>query len=67
MLRKHMEKKVSALENQLELATEREKALIAEKRKLLDLADRLQKQNNFWMLTKPKPKGNFLNYFRLRR
>ena len=45
----------------------REKALIAEKSKLLDLADRLQKQNEFWMLTKPKPKGSFLNYFRLRR
>ena len=39
----------------------------AEKSKLLDLADRLQKQNENWMLTKPKPKGSFLNYFRLRR
>ena len=63
----NLEKQVSALETQLELATDREKALIAEKSKLLDLADRLQKQNEIWMLTKPKPKGSFLNYFRLRR
>ena len=36
-----------------------------EKAKLLDLADRLQKQNELLML--PKPKGSFMNYFRLKR
>ena len=45
-----LENQVADLQKQLELSNDRETALIDEKAKLLDLTDRLQKQNGVLML-----------------
>ena len=54
-----LENQVADLKAQLEKADERETALITEKSKLLDLTDRLQKQNEVLMLPAPKPKSGW--------
>ena len=51
-----LENQVADLKAQLAQASDRETALITEKSKLLDLTDRLQKQNEVLMLPAPKPK-----------
>ncbi len=60
-----LESQISDLKSQNTALTEQITAEKAEKTKLLELADRLQNQNELLML--PKPKGSFLNYFRLKR
>lgn len=62
-----LESQISELKSQNTLLNEQIAAEKAEKTKLLELADRLQKQNEILMLPKPKPKGGFLNYFRWKR
>lgn len=69
-----LELQVSMLETQLQQATERESVLIAEKEKLIEREDKLvemlsieQDKTRQLMLPPPKPKGRFLNYFRLKR
>ena len=54
-----LENQVADIKAQLEKADERETALITEKSKLLDLTDRLQKQNEVLMLPAPKPKSGW--------
>ena len=54
-----LEGQVQDLKAQLEIAT-------AETAKLLDLADRLQKQNEVLMLPTPKKKTGFFGFFRRR-
>ena len=54
-----LENQVADLKAQLEKSDERETALITEKSKLLDLTDRLQKQNEVLMLPAPKPKSGW--------
>ena len=51
---------IADLKAQLEKAEMRETALIAEKSKLLDITDRLQKQNETLMLPPPETKRNWL-------
>ena len=52
-----LENQVADLQKQLELSNDRETALTLEKSKLLDLTDRLQKQNEVLMLpTEPQTK-----------
>ena len=51
-----LENQVADLKAQLEKSDERETALITEKSKLLDLTDRLQKQNEVLMLPAPREK-----------
>lgn len=69
-----LELQVSMLETQLQQAAERESVLIAEKEKLIEREDKLvemlsieQDKTRQLMLPPPKPKGRFLNYFRLKR
>lgn len=50
------ENRIQDLQKQLDLANEREETLSAEKSKLLDLTDRLQKQNETLMLPPPPQK-----------
>ena len=52
-----LENQIADLKAQLEKSDERETALITEKSKLLDLTDRLQKQNEVLMLPAPQKKG----------
>ena len=52
-----LENQLADLKAQLEKSDERETALITEKSKLLDLTDRLQKQNEVLMLPAPQKKG----------
>ena len=54
-----LENQIADLKAQLEKSDERETALITEKSKLIDLADRLQKQNEVLMLPAPKPKSGW--------
>ena len=54
-----LENQLADLKAQLEKSDERETALITEKSKLLDLTDRLQKQNEVLMLPAPKPKSGW--------
>ena len=54
-----LENQIADLKAQLEKSDERETALITEKSKLLDLTDRLQKQNEVLMLPAPKPKSGW--------
>ena len=54
-----LENQVADLKAQLAQASDRETALITEKSKLLDLTDRLQKQNEVLMLPAPKPKSGW--------
>ena len=49
------ENRIQDLQKQLDLASAREETLTAEKSKLLDLTDRLQKQNETLMLPPPVP------------
>jgi len=51
-----LENQISDLKAQLAQASDRETALITEKSKLLDLTDRLQKQNEGLMLPAPQKK-----------
>ena len=52
-----LENQIADLKAQLTQASDRETALITEKSKLLDLTDRLQKQNEVLMLPAPQKKG----------
>ena len=52
-----LENQLADLKAQLAQASDRETALITEKSKLLDLTDRLQKQNEVLMLPAPQKKG----------
>jgi hypothetical protein len=55
------ENRIQDLQKQLELASTREETLTAEKSKLLDLTDRLQKQNELLMLPPvPEKKSNWV-------
>ena len=51
-----LDNQISDLKAQLAQASDRETALITEKSKLLDLTDRLQKQNEILMLPAPQKK-----------
>ena len=50
------EKRIQDMQKQLDLAEVREETLTAERSKLLDLTDRLQKQNETLMLPAPQTK-----------
>ena len=54
-----LENQLADIKAQLAQASDRETALITEKSKLLDLTDRLQKQNEVLMLPAPKPKSGW--------
>ena len=54
-----LENQIADLKAQLEKSDERETALIDEKSKLLDLTDRLQKQNEVLMLPAPQKKSGW--------
>ena len=54
-----LENQIADLKAQLEKSDERETALITEKSKLLDLTDRLQKQNEVLMLPAPQKKSGW--------
>ena len=54
-----LENQIADLKAQLTQADDRETVLITEKSKLLDLTDRLQKQNEVLMLPAPKPKSGW--------
>ena len=56
-----LENQIADLKAQLEKADARETALISEKSKLLDLTDRLQKQNEVLMLPNPEKKRSWLD------
>ena len=56
-----LENQVADLKSQLAQASDRETALITEKSKLLDLTDRLQKQNEVLMLPPPAKKRSWLH------
>ena len=60
-----LENQIADLKAQLEKSDERETALITEKSKLLDLTDRLQKQNEVLMLP-PEPRTKQTWWQRLR-
>jgi hypothetical protein len=53
----YSENQVADIKAQLAQASDRETALISEKSKLLDLTDRLQKQNEVLMLPAPEKNG----------
>ena len=55
-----LENQIADLKAQLAQASDRETALITEKSKLLDLTDRLQKQNEVLMLPAPEKKRSWL-------
>ena len=61
------EKIITMLEKQVEELKEQITVEKAEKTKLLELADRLQKQNELLMLPPPNKKPSILGYFRLKR
>ena len=56
-----LENQIADLKAQLAQASDRETALITEKSKLLDLTDRLQKQNEVLMLPAPEKKRSWLD------
>ena len=56
-----LENQIADIKAQLTQATHRETALITEKAKLLDLTDRLQKQNKVLMLPAPQKKRSWLD------
>ena len=60
-------KVIELLEGQVQDLKERLTKADTEKAQLLDLADRLQKQNEILMLPSPKKKPGFLGYLRLKR
>ena len=60
-------KVIELLEGQVQDLKERLTKADTEKAQLLDLADRLQKQNEILMLPSPKKKNGFWGYLRLKR
>ena len=60
-------KVIELLEGQVQDLKERLTKADTEKAQLLDLADRLQKQNELLMLPSPKKKNGFWGYLRLKR
>ena len=58
---------IELLEGQVQDLKERLTKADTEKAQLLDLADRLQKQNELLMLPSPKKKNGFWGYLRLKR
>lgn len=56
-----LENQIADLKAQLTQASDRETSLITEKSKLLDLTDRLQKQNEVLMLPAPQKKRSWLD------
>ena len=58
---------IGLLEEQVQDLKERLAKADTEKAQLLDLADRLQKQNEILMLPSPKKKNGFWGYLRLKR
>ena len=60
-------KVIELLEGQVQDLKERLAKADTEKAQLLDLADRLQKQNELLMLPSPKKKNGFWGYLRLKR
>ena len=58
---------IGLLEEQVQDLKERLAKADTEKAQLLDLADRLQKQNELLMLPSPKKKTGFWGYLRLKR
>ena len=56
-----LENQIADLKAQLTQASDREAALITEKSKLLNLTDRLQKQNEVLMLPAPQKKRSWLD------
>ena len=56
-----LENQIADLKAQLAQASDRETTLITEKSKLLDLTDRLQKQNEVLMLPAPEKKRSWLD------
>lgn len=69
-----LEEQVAVLKEQLELAnareqqfTEREQEYSSREQQLIDLLKTEQKKSEMMMLPKPKPKGSFWNYLRLKR
>ena len=58
---------IELLEGQVQDLKERLAKADTEKAQLLDLADRLQKQNELLMLPSPKKKNGFWGYLRLKR
>ena len=58
---------IGLLEEQVQDLKERLTKADTEKAQLLDLADRLQKQNELLMLPSPKKKNGFWGYLRLKR
>ena len=58
------EKIITLLETQVQELREQVAAERAEKTRLLDLAERLQKQNELLMLPSPKKVWNFLGFFK---
>ena len=58
---------IGLLEEQVQDLKERLAKADTEKAQLLDLADRLQKQNELLMLPSPKKKNGFWGYLRLKR
>ena len=61
------QKVVELLEGQVQDLKERLEKADIEKDRLLELANNLQKQNEFLMLPSPRKKSSFWGYFRLRR
>ncbi len=61
------EKVIELLEGQVQDLRERLEKVDTEKAQLLDLADRLQKQNELLMLPSSQKKPGFWGYLRLRR
>ena len=59
-----LENQVADLQHQLELANTREEVLTAEKSKLLDITDRLQKQTEILMIPAEKQKSGFFTLLR---
>ena len=60
-------KTIELLEGQVQYLKERLAKADTEKAQLLDLADRMQKQNELLMLPSPKKKNGFWGYLRLKR
>ena len=58
---------IGLLEEQVQDLKERLAKADTEKAQLLDLADRMQKQNELLMLPSPKKKNGFWGYLRLKR
>ena len=69
-----MKEQVAVLKEQLDLANareqqfaEREQEYVSREQQLMDLLKTEQKKSEILMLPKPKPKGSFWNYLRMKR